>query len=119
MTRKSADYICTFTREDNNMKKSMVAGLVLCALVAASGKASAYVNYPWCIIGDTRAVDCVFMSREQCAMDGRNRGFGGQCMRNPFYNSALPAVVGPGSPSASPAAGEEGLKQRRRKSHRH
>jgi hypothetical protein len=45
------------------------------------GKANAHVNYPWCIIGDTRAVDCVFMRREQCAVDGRNRGFGGQCIK--------------------------------------
>lgn len=102
------------------MKKSMAAGLVLCAVVAASGKANAYVNYPWCIIGDTRAVDCVFMSREQCAIDGRNRGFGGQCIKNPFYNPALPHVVAQGNPpkSASPVTGEQGPKQRRRKSHR-
>lgn len=102
------------------MKKSMVAGLVLLAVVAASEKASAYLNYPWCIIGDTRAVDCVFASREQCAVDGRNRGFGGQCIQNPFYNPALPSVVA-GSPprSASPVTGEETPKQRRRKLRRH
>jgi Protein of unknown function (DUF3551) len=103
------------------MKKSIVAGLVLCALVAASGKANAYVNYPWCIIGDTRAVDCVFMTREQCSVDGRNRGFGSQCIKNPFYNPALPPVVGQGTlpRSASPVIGEESPKHRRRKSRRH
>jgi hypothetical protein len=101
------------------MKKSMVAGLVLSALVAASGKANAYINYPWCIIGDTRAVDCVFMSKAQCAVDGRNRGFGSQCIKNPYYNPALPSVVAQGTPprSASPVIGEESPKQRRRKSH--
>jgi hypothetical protein len=109
-----------FTREDNNMKKSMVAGSALLAVVAASGKANAYVNYPWCIIGDTRAVDCVFTSREQCAVDGRNRGFGGQCIENPFYNPALPSVVTGSLPrNASAVPGEEGPKQRRRKSRRH
>jgi hypothetical protein len=102
------------------MKKSMVAGSALLAVVAASGKANAYVNYPWCIIGDTRAVDCVFTSREQCALDGRNRGFGGQCIKNPFYNPALPPVV-MGSPPqrASQVTGEEGPTQRRRKSRHH
>ena len=103
------------------MKKSMVAGLALSAVVAATGKANAYTNYPWCIIGDTRGIDCLFMSREQCAADGRNRGFGGQCIENPFYNPALPAVVAQGSParSASPVTGEEGPKRSRRKSRRH
>jgi Protein of unknown function (DUF3551) len=76
------------------MRKSVIAGLALWAGFAAfAGKAQAYVNYPWCIIGDTRSVDCVFSSREQCAQDGRNRGFGGQCMRNPFYNPARGNVV--------------------------
>lgn len=74
------------------MRNSVIAGLALCA-VFAGGKAQAYVNYPWCIIGDTRAVDCVFSSREQCAQDGRNRGFGGQCMRNPFYHFTRGQVI--------------------------
>jgi hypothetical protein len=77
------------------MRKSLIAGLALCAALAAfgGGKAQAYVNYPWCIIGDTRAVDCVFSSREQCAQDGRNRGFGGQCMQNPFYHPTMGRVI--------------------------
>jgi hypothetical protein len=78
------------------MKTLMTAGLVLSAVFAGSGKVHAYVSYPRCIIGDARAVDCVFWSREQCAQDGRNRGFGGQCVKNPFYNAApagLPVTV--------------------------
>ena len=76
------------------MKKVMTAAFALSALFAASGKAHAEVNYPWCIIGNTRAVDCYFSSREQCAQDGRNRGFGGQCIQNPFYKPGLPTVSG-------------------------
>jgi Protein of unknown function (DUF3551) len=75
------------------MKKLMTAGLALSGMFAAPWEVHAYVNYPWCIIGDTRGVDCVFASREQCAQDGKSRGFGGQCMRNPSYNPALPSVV--------------------------
>lgn len=100
------------------MRKLITAGLALSAVVAASGKASAYLNYPWCIVGDTRGIDCVFMSREQCSMDGRNRGFGGQCAKNPFYNPALPTVVIQGS-SSPPVAEEGGPTQSRRKSRRH
>jgi hypothetical protein len=74
------------------MKTLMAAGLALSAVFVGSGQAHAYVSYPWCIIGDTRGVDCVFSSREQCAQDGRNRGFGGQCIQNPFYNAALSTV---------------------------
>ncbi len=76
------------------MRKSIiVAGLASCAALAAfAGKAQAYVNYPWCIIGDTRGIDCVFSSREQCAMDGRNRGFGGQCIQNPYCNPTRASV---------------------------
>jgi Protein of unknown function (DUF3551) len=76
------------------MKKLMTAGFALAAVLAASGKAHA-LNYPWCIIGDFRGIDCVFSSREQCAQDGRNRGFGGQCIQNPFYNPGPSAVPGP------------------------
>jgi hypothetical protein len=76
------------------MRKSIIAGLALCAALAAfGGKAQAYVNYPWCVIGDSRGIDCVFSSREQCAMDGRNRGFGGQCIQNPNYDPSRGSVV--------------------------
>jgi hypothetical protein len=52
------------------MRKSVIAGLALWAAFAAfAGKAHAEINYPWCIIGDTRAIDCYFSSREQCMQD--------------------------------------------------
>jgi hypothetical protein len=76
------------------MKKLMTAAFALSALFAASGKVHAEVNYPWCIMGDTRGFECVFSSREQCAQDGRNRGFGGQCIQNPYYKPGPPSVSG-------------------------
>ncbi len=76
------------------MRKSIIAGLAVCAaLTALAGKAQAYVNYPWCVIGESRGIDCVFTSREQCAMDGRGRGFGGQCIQNPNYDPTKGQVV--------------------------
>jgi Protein of unknown function (DUF3551) len=75
------------------MTKVMTAAFALSALFAASGKLHAEVNYPWCIIGDTRGYECVFSSREQCAQDGRNRGFGGQCIQNPAYNPGRPPTA--------------------------
>ena len=75
------------------MKKLTTAGLALSAAFAASGEARAYVNYPWCIHGDARGLECVFSTREQCNADGRGRGFGGQCIQNPHYNPALGSVV--------------------------
>ena len=74
------------------MKKIMAAGLALSALFGASGKVHADVNYPWCLMGDTRGYEYVFSSREQCAQDGRNRGFGGQCIKNPYYKPGKPTV---------------------------
>jgi hypothetical protein len=75
------------------MRKSIIAGLILWAVFAAfAGNVDAEVNYPWCIIGDTRAIDCYFTSREQCMQDGRNRGFGSQCIRNPAYKPGKPTV---------------------------
>jgi Protein of unknown function (DUF3551) len=71
------------------MMKLITAGLALTVVFAASGKVHAAVNYPWCIQGETRGFECIFSSREQCAQDGRNRGFGGLCQRNQFYNPAL------------------------------
>jgi Protein of unknown function (DUF3551) len=81
------------TREDNKMKKLITAGFALSAMLTASGEVNAYVNYPWCIIGDTRGVDCVFSTQEQCTADGRNRGFGSQCIRNPDYDPRKGRVV--------------------------
>jgi hypothetical protein len=94
------------TRGDN-MKKSIAAGLAFAAVFAVSGKVHAYVNYPWCVYGDTRGVDCVFSTKEQCAQDGRGRGFGTQCMRNPDYNPKLPSVVERG-PRGAPAPVQSG-----------
>jgi GNAT superfamily N-acetyltransferase len=78
------------------MKKLITAGLSLSAVLTALGEVKAYVNYPWCIIGNTRGIDCVFSSREQCAEDGRNRGFGGQCIKNPNYDPKKGPVVNSG-----------------------
>ena len=71
----------------------MLVGLAVGAAIVGFDTAHAYVNYPWCYIGDSRGVDCVFATREQCAADGRNRGFGGQCARNPNYNPGQPSVI--------------------------
>jgi hypothetical protein len=80
------------------MRKSVIVGLALwVAFAAFAGKTCAEVNYPWCIIGDTRAVDCYFSSREQCMQDGRNRGFGSQCIKNPAYKPEAPTVSGRGA----------------------
>jgi Protein of unknown function (DUF3551) len=72
------------------MKKLMIAGVALSALLTGSGQLHA-LNYPWCAIGEGRGVDCVFASKMQCAQDGRGRGFGGQCYQNPYYNPVLVA----------------------------
>jgi Protein of unknown function (DUF3551) len=78
------------------MRKSLITGLTLwVAFAAFAGKGHAEVSYPWCIMGDTRGYECVFSSREQCVQDGRNRGFGGQCIQNPFYKPGPPTVSGP------------------------
>jgi Protein of unknown function (DUF3551) len=75
------------------MKQLTTAGLALSAVFAASGDVRAYVNYPWCVYGDTRGMDCVFSTKEQCAEDGRGRGFGTQCRLNPNYDPRLPSVI--------------------------
>ncbi len=105
------------------MKKLTTAGLALSAMLAVSGEVHAYVNYPWCIRGDTRGFECYFSSREQCAVDGRNRGFGSQCVQNPWYNPALGSVVQSGGPVRSLGPVVEGRgpvekPNQRRKSHR-
>jgi Protein of unknown function (DUF3551) len=75
------------------MTKMLTVGLALSAMFAAVGEVHAYVNYPWCAMGDTRGIDCVFATKEQCAQDGRGRGFGTQCILNPAYNPGQPSVV--------------------------
>jgi Protein of unknown function (DUF3551) len=68
------------------MKKTIIAGLALSALFGTLGEVHA-LNYPWCIRGDTRgASDCHFSTKDQCAADGRGRGFGSQCYQNPPYD---------------------------------
>jgi hypothetical protein len=104
--RMLLDGDCLITSGDN-MSKLMTAGLALSAVFAASGEVHAYVNYPWCVVGDTRGVDCVFSTKEQCAQDGRGRGFGTQCMRNPSYNPALPSVVGRAAQPERPDNGHQ------------
>jgi hypothetical protein len=71
------------------MRKSVIAGLALWALFAASGKAHADVNDPLCLMGDTTGYECVFSSREQCGQDGRDRGFGSHCIQNLLTNRDL------------------------------
>jgi hypothetical protein len=83
------------------VKKLVTAAFALCALFAASGKVYAYGDYPWCIMGGTRGYECVLSSREQCMRDGKNGGFGGQCIKNPFRCRRCPA------PTAAPAAKHE------------
>jgi len=78
------------------MNKLITAGLALSVVFAVSGQAHAYLNYPWCAVGESRGTDCAFASKAQCAADGRGRGFGGQCIQNPSYNPALGPVVGLG-----------------------
>jgi hypothetical protein len=75
------------------MNKLITAGLALSAMFAALGEVHAYLNYPWCVVGDTRGVECVFTSKEQCAASGRGQGFGSQCHQNPNYNPALGPIV--------------------------
>jgi Protein of unknown function (DUF3551) len=76
------------------MRKSIVTGLILGAgLTVFGGQAQAYPNYPWCVQGDTRGTECYFSTREQCAMDGRSRGFGGQCIQNPFYDPTKGPII--------------------------
>ena len=94
------------------MKKLILAGLALSAVFATRGEVQAYVNYPWCVNGETRGFECYFSTKEQCAQDGRGRGFGTQCIRNPDYN-----------PASGPVGERVGVSVRpervRHKSHKH
>ena len=55
--------------------------------IALTGEVRAYVNYPWCVVGERRGHECVFSTREQCLADG-SRGFG-LCTLNPFYRGSV------------------------------
>jgi uncharacterized protein DUF3551 len=98
------------------MRKLIIAGLAASAAFATLGQAHAYVNYPWCAMGETRGMECVFSTKEQCAQDGRGRGFGTQCIQNPGYNPALGSVVERGH--AQTAAAQVPRKSRKHSDHR-
>jgi hypothetical protein len=76
------------------MSKFIIGALALSAVFATLGEGRAYVSYPWCVNGETRGMECYFSTKEQCAQDGRGRGFGSQCIRNPGYNPAVGSVPG-------------------------
>jgi hypothetical protein len=86
----SSDVLITDSREDHDMKKLAIAGLALAALSGAGGKVHAHGNYPWCVVGQHRDIDCAFSSREQCLTAAGNLGLARKCMQNPFYNPARP-----------------------------
>jgi hypothetical protein len=75
------------------MGKFTFAGMALCATFTSSERVNAYVNYPWCIAGDSRGMDCYFSTKEQCMQDGRNRGFGSQCRQNPYYDPKRGPII--------------------------
>lgn len=82
------------------MRKSVIAGLALWRpLRRPQERSTQMLNYPWWLMGDTRGYECVFSSREQCMQDGRNRGFGGQCIQNPAYKSGKPTASQTARPS--------------------
>jgi hypothetical protein len=45
------------------MSHFIMVGLILAAAIAAAEKAQAYINYPWCINGDARGIDCSYRSK--------------------------------------------------------
>jgi hypothetical protein len=80
-------------------KEVAIAGLALWAALAAfAGKAQAYIDYPWCVIGDTRASIGCLPSREHAPWTG---GTGGGSASE--------------TPSSSPASGR--IVERGRRSH--
>ena len=109
------------TKGGDNMKKLITAGLSLSAAFTTLEEAHAYLNYPWCIVGDTRGIDCVFSTEEQCKTDGRNRGFGSQCVKNPNYDPRKGPVIDSrnmlnslGQPLHNPAEGPIVTPQRKK-----
>jgi hypothetical protein len=70
-----------------------MAGLTLsAAMMSFVGQSHAYVNYRGCVAGDARGADCR-ASRDQCAMDGKNRGFGSPCIQNAYDDPAKAPVI--------------------------
>jgi Protein of unknown function (DUF3551) len=76
------------------MRKLLFAGSALSAVFVGWAAEVRAVEYPWCVIGERRSMECVFSTREQCVADS-SRGFGGGCLQNPFYHGARAALAGP------------------------
>jgi hypothetical protein len=72
------------------MKKLMTAALALSALFAASGKVHAEMNYPWCVMGETRGFECVFSTREQMYAGRKKSGFWWPVHTKPCLQSGSP-----------------------------
>jgi hypothetical protein len=67
------------------MKKLIAAGLVLSPVfIALIGEVHAYANYPWCIIGYRRGVDCYFRSRSNALQRGGNSALAAGAYKIPF-----------------------------------
>ena len=65
------------------MKKLMGAGLALSAVFAVWGQAHAYVNYPWCVHGESRGTECVIAVRRNALLAGGGRGLAPSASRIP------------------------------------
>jgi hypothetical protein len=74
------------------MTKLITAVLASMAVFMAVGEVYAYINYPWCARTERRGFQCAFKSKAECVADS-DRGFGTNCMENPWYNPKLPFVV--------------------------
>jgi hypothetical protein len=75
------------------MRKSIIAGLTwFAAVMSFAGQGHAYVNQPGCVAGDAGRADCR-TSLDRCVVDGKNRGFGGPCIRNAFDDPAKGPVI--------------------------
>jgi hypothetical protein len=75
------------------MRKSIIAGLTwFAAVMSFAGQSHAYVSQPGCVAGDAGRADCR-TSLDRCAVDGKNRGFGGLCIHNAFDDAAKGPVI--------------------------
>ena len=61
---------------EDQMKQFITAGLTLAAICSGCGNSLAYINYPWCVFGESRGTDCSYRSKEECTHSGRSRGSG-------------------------------------------
>jgi hypothetical protein len=72
----------TVRRWHKNMRKAVIIfGLALLGAITALPSGSH--AQPWCAVGGPRGMDCDFSTREQCTTEGRWRGVGARCVRNP------------------------------------